>query len=238
MNEPLTIATIMMGADEARHYVRNIKTGLESAERAILHIRKMIYELHRFEGWRSLGYASFRECVETEFQKGKSTLYHQLAAAALEETLSTNGGIGSIAERVLRPLAKKKFSEEAQRTLWQIAVNVAGAEASVTSTLMNSVVETLGEAIVTGTLADENGEQSSIWERVKVDALARTIETRNRQQEHISGNRKIVSAAPASISIDPDNAISLHLLDHLTPDQIQSLTETDHKLRVTIWLDR
>jgi len=236
MTTAVQFSSVSMSENEARHYVELIKDGIASAERTIITVRRYIDELYRLEGWKALGYPSWRQCVETEFQKGRSTLYQQLAAATVEHQISATGGIGIIPERVLRPLTKKKFSEETRRTLWTIAVEVAGSESSVTSTLMNSVIDTLGEAIVTGTLSNEDGEQSPIWERLKVDALARTIETRQRQQEHISGTRKILSGISASAKIDPHKHVSIELHEHLTPDQLNRL-EHNNGLRVTVWIE-
>jgi hypothetical protein len=86
-----------MGEDEARTCVAAIRAHLDGA-------RKLLLDLYERRGWVSLGYPSWRACVEAEFGWGKSHAYRQLDAAEAERDISPNGEIGGLRESHLRPL--------------------------------------------------------------------------------------------------------------------------------------
>lgn len=64
--------------------------------------RARILELYEREGWKALGYLSWRECVSAEFGQSQSYLYRQLAAAFVERVISPMGEIGVMPERQAR----------------------------------------------------------------------------------------------------------------------------------------
>jgi hypothetical protein len=97
---------------EAESLVKRIQSHITDA-------RALVLELYEREGWKALGYDSWRECVVTEFAQSQSRLYQLLDAAQVEKNISTNGG-KQIAERVLRPLAK--LEPEQQRKAWEAAI--------------------------------------------------------------------------------------------------------------------
>ena len=66
-----------MSRDEARQCVVRIAHHLEEA-------RALLLELYEREGWRALGYDSWRACVTAEFAESQATLYRQLTAARIE----------------------------------------------------------------------------------------------------------------------------------------------------------
>jgi hypothetical protein len=68
---------VMMSADEARAVVAQIRGHLEEARRALL-------DLYEREGYKALGYDSWRACVVAEFGQSAATLYRQLEAAQIE----------------------------------------------------------------------------------------------------------------------------------------------------------
>src|SRR5712691_4040443 len=72
-----------MSRDEARQCVARIAHHLEEA-------RALLLELYEREGWRALGYDSWRACVTAEFAESQATLYRQLTAARIERTISHN----------------------------------------------------------------------------------------------------------------------------------------------------
>lgn len=94
-DEVLTVMT----ADEARQCVTRISGHLNGARAEVL-------ELYEREGWRALGYDSWRVCAEAEFGQGQAYLYRQLAAARMEREVSPIGEIGLIPESHLRELVK------------------------------------------------------------------------------------------------------------------------------------
>jgi hypothetical protein len=126
----MTIAdmTLLMSEAEARACVAAIRSHLDGA-------RALLLGLYRREGWRALGYASWRECATAEFGQSQAYLYRQLRAAEIERELSPMGELGAIPERQLRPLAALD-TPELRREAWERAaeegaVTVARVEAAV-----------------------------------------------------------------------------------------------------------
>jgi len=58
----------MMSRDEARRCVERITRHLDEA-------RALLLELYEREGWRALGYASWRQYAVAEFSESQATLY-------------------------------------------------------------------------------------------------------------------------------------------------------------------
>lgn len=117
-----------MSADQARACVDAIKERVDD-------IRDLALDLYERQGWKALGYPSWRECVKTEFEQHQSYLYRQLQAALIEREITNPGEIGNmgsispigekparIPEGQLRPLAaipegqRKEAWEEAKTT--------------------------------------------------------------------------------------------------------------------------
>jgi site-specific DNA-methyltransferase (adenine-specific) len=73
-----------MSRDEARQCVEQINRHLDEA-------RALLLDLYEREGWRALGYASWRACVMSEFQQSQAHLYRQLHAARIERDISPIG---------------------------------------------------------------------------------------------------------------------------------------------------
>lgn len=109
----------LMTADEARECVSAINSHMNSARAELL-------RLYEGRGWESLGYASWRECAETEFGQTQTHLYRQLAAAEIEQRISPRGEIGTIPEKHLRPLTRLTPIE--QPAAWELAHQYAEAE--------------------------------------------------------------------------------------------------------------
>ena len=76
-------SALLMSRDEARQCVARIAHHLEEA-------RALLLALYEREGWRALGYDSWRACVTAEFAESQATLYRQLTAARIERTISHN----------------------------------------------------------------------------------------------------------------------------------------------------
>jgi hypothetical protein len=73
------------------------------------------------EGWRALGYDSWRACMVAEFEQGKSQLHRILDAAQVEKNLLSP--IGDIPETHLREIAS--LEPEQQRKVYKEAVKTA-----------------------------------------------------------------------------------------------------------------
>lgn len=242
-----TALAVLMSEQEAQECIEKIKKELSAAEfhfeqgqKHFTRSRELIWNLHEYQGWYALGFTNWRECVKSHFeQHGQSILYKQLAAAAVERQIVPTLPIGTIPERVLRPLAKRKFTEQTRQALWEIASSVAGSPASVTTGLMEQVVQTLSDALVTGTLQNTEGEQSAIFEKVREDVLARTVESRKRHQEYLQKGAgiKIISAKGAISHVKRGRSVYLEVTSSLTPDEFKMLTSGKLHLKVSVWGD-
>ena len=111
--EPASIELETISEREARLLVNRIRAHINDA-------RALVLELYEREGWRSLGYNSWRECVVAEFDQSQSRLYQLLDAAQVERNISTIVENSSpIHEAVLRPLAG--LEPDQQREAWKMA---------------------------------------------------------------------------------------------------------------------
>lgn len=113
-----TVVSVMT-KDEALSCVAMISHHMNSA-------RAQLHDLYERRGWVALGYASWRECVETEFGQSQNYLYRQLNAAEIESRILPNGKIGTIPEGQLRPLTKLTPME--QPVAWQEANERSGGK--------------------------------------------------------------------------------------------------------------
>ncbi len=100
-----------MTAEEARAAVAEINERIDS-------VRQKLAELHRRDGWRALGYGSWKEFSETEFNRNRSRLYQILAAAEVEGRLLQAGvelsKILNTPESQLRAIAKAPITKQVE----------------------------------------------------------------------------------------------------------------------------
>jgi site-specific DNA-methyltransferase (adenine-specific) len=80
----VSVSSVLMTGDEARTCVIGINAHLDQA-------RSLLLALYEREGWRALGYDSWRACVTAEFQQSQAHLYRQLQAARIEREISPIG---------------------------------------------------------------------------------------------------------------------------------------------------
>jgi ParB family chromosome partitioning protein len=126
-----TIAVAPMTPDEARQCADDIHAGIVSIGRKLL-------ELYEREGWRALGYESWRECAQSEFGFKQSHTYRLLAAAEVERNISPIGENQTIPESHLRPLAS--LPPDQQPLVYGKAVETA-PNGKVTAAHVQSVVD-------------------------------------------------------------------------------------------------
>lgn len=179
------ITNLDMDFDTARHHIERIQEHLIRSDYHLNQARKLILELHEREGWKVLGYGSWRDCVMNEFNKSSSAVYRQLNAALVELELSPNGGIGEINERVLRPLTKRDFNAEARQAIWAVSQQVVGEGGKVTTGVVEAVVTGLKDMLASGATQDAEGEQHPITEMMQADLVARVRQVRLAQKDHI-----------------------------------------------------
>lgn len=132
---PMVIGAVMMRMDEARACITRIQANLES-------IRADLLALHDQEGWRALGYESWRACVAAEFGQSQSYLYRQLAAAEIERDLGLP--IGATPESHLRPLGALDSPMAKQQALARADV-LAGDAPRQARHVQQAVAETRAE---------------------------------------------------------------------------------------------
>lgn len=151
----------MMTPEQARARVIQINSGINN-------IRALLLDFHDREGWKALGYASWRECVTAEFGQSKTHLYRQLEAARIEQRINEeeNSPMGEksestmgekepadedvpfptpepIPERVLRPLSA--IPPEDQPTVYQLAKETAPDGRLTAAHVEKTVREVKGE---------------------------------------------------------------------------------------------
>lgn len=102
-----------MTADEAKQCINEINSGL-------LAVRHRLLDLYERDGWKALGYDSWRACAMNEFNFSQTRVYELLSAAETERNISAMAENDQpIPERQLRPLAS--LEPETQRKAWQEA---------------------------------------------------------------------------------------------------------------------
>lgn len=104
MNPP---AIQKMTRKEARDLMHRIRHGLRDC-------RLLILRLYEGQGWKALGYSSWRDCVAAEFAESERRLYQLLTAAQIDRELQELGDVDQaepIPERQARELAKLPTAE-------------------------------------------------------------------------------------------------------------------------------
>lgn len=127
MAVPAEVKHMMIGEARAMQLCKRIRQNMTDARNDLL-------ELYEGEGWRALGYASWRECVTAEFGEHRSTLYRQLEAAQVARELGADVQFrtrakNDISERKLRVLAKAPEGTRAE--VLDVATSAAGGEPTV-----------------------------------------------------------------------------------------------------------
>ena len=133
MSDSLTttaVAVVPMTETEARQCVDDIRQG-------IVGVRQKLLELYEREGWRVLGYGSWRECAQAEFGYSQAYAYRLLGWAEVERRVSPIGEM-PVNEAQARPLAR--LDPEAQREAWgRVLDNAQGGR--VTAAGVQAVVD-------------------------------------------------------------------------------------------------
>lgn len=125
-------AIVLMTPNEARDCITQIRASLDN-------LRQQAWELKTREGWRALGYTSWRACVLSEFEQSQGQLYRLLTAAEIEQQIAPVSPIGEIPETHLRPLAP--IPPEERPAVWQRAKDIAGTEKRTAKHVQQAVEE-------------------------------------------------------------------------------------------------
>jgi hypothetical protein len=177
--EPLTgVVVLTMSLPEAERCVERIKTHLIEA-------RTDLIDLYEREGWRVLGYASWRDCVTVEFGKHQSYLYRLLNAGLIERELSPNGETGLIPEGQLRPLTALD-NPTLVKAAWSAAQSSGEkVTAQIVQQAVKAAAEWANEYIVSQGHSSLEGDSLEV---AKTAITERMAENRQRQTQHIAAS--------------------------------------------------
>jgi hypothetical protein len=197
------ILTTVMTVTEARACVAVIRAHLTDARAALL-------DLYEREGWKALGYPSWRQCVVTEFGQHQSYLYRLLNAGLIEREVSPLGEIGTIPETHLRELGALDDAA-LRKAAWDAAEQEAQERGEkVTARLVKQAVaaaaEWANEYITTQGYTSLGGESLDIAQAAITERMA---ETRQRQTQHIAdsytqqlGEKLVADGVVAEVGVD------------------------------------
>lgn len=116
-------AVVLMSAEAARECVEAIRETYAKAGNELITLRQQLLSLYEGEGWRPLGYASWRDCVTKEFAYSQQRVYQLLTAAKIDRQLQLAGflpGRKPSNERQYRALAAAP--EDDRPGIWSEAV--------------------------------------------------------------------------------------------------------------------
>ncbi len=131
--EEARAGVVMMSEGEARECVARIKGHLEDTRRALV-------DLYEREGWKALGYASWRACAAAEFGASAATLYRQLEAGLIERDISQlEKNATPIPTAQLQPL--KDLDGDERRAAWEKANELAGGGKRTAAHVQQAVQE-------------------------------------------------------------------------------------------------
>lgn len=136
----------MAGAAEVKHMMIGEGRAMQLCKRIrqnMTDARNDLLELYDGEGWRALGYASWRECVANEFGQHEVTLYRQLKAAEVSRELNADPEFAhvqkteAVPDRQLRALGDAKIGTRAE--VYKIAVEAS--DGKPTEKIVKAAVE-------------------------------------------------------------------------------------------------
>ena len=172
-----------LSREAARELVDGIKARISD-------VRAALVELYEGEGWRALGYASWRNCAEAEFGGSAGHLYRLLDAAEVDRNISPMGEM-QLPERHAREL--KALPDPAdQRMAYQAAV-AAAPDGKVTAPYIRAAVTVLREVQATDGFVSVGGESLALTAAITEEVY----ETLARQREHIAqstGRTRLLAA--------------------------------------------
>jgi len=155
------LAKVMMTPREARKRVATINSSMNN-------IRALLLDFHEREGWKALGYESWRACAAAEFHQSERYLHRQLEAAQAEKAMDRP--IGQKPEARLRPLIG--LPPEEKKEVYQKAVETV-QEGKVTA--RQDVMEKITEHKRPTRLMPEETEKVGTLFKVAFDNMVSVI---------------------------------------------------------------
>lgn len=195
------------------------RTVCDEIKRCFGSARQLLLVLWEGEGWRALGYSSWRECVTQEFEQSQRHCYHLLAAAQVGRNLCTIvQNPDDIPESHLRPLAK--LEPEYQVQAYQEALSEVGENGRLTGDKVKKVVN----RYLASKMPDDSGRRANDYyptdQRLTQAFLALMADKINLDGKTIIepcvGSGDIVACLPLTCKvitndINPDHKADYHL---------------------------
>lgn len=237
-----------LDASAAREIVVRIQHHLDSADHHLESARQLLLDLKDGDGWKALGYKTWSACVKGEFGQHRSTIHRQLQAALVELDLSPNGQqLGTIPERALRELAKRDYDAEARKGIWAIANEAVGEGGKVTSGVVNVVIETIKEILVSEATDGADGVMHPLTERVHAQIVAAVREKKIAHKEHIRrmdkprdyilGGKEAHWKEHENSTTGEDWAAVWVQLDALQLEKFNAAIRTNKPIYVSLWTE-
>ena len=168
-----TSVKVLMSRREAVECLSRIKSGLDGIRGAVEQIKEDLLDLQEREGWRALGYTSWRACATAEFNKSQSQVYKLLTAAKVAKQISLMREIDEppqLPQRVAQQLTN--VPEEVRPELFEAAKAAAGGKRPTEEQVKREVEKFRDEQKSTDELIEEEEEEEEEEERKrKVDDL-------------------------------------------------------------------
>ena len=132
--DPAEIQAVAMTCQEAQQTTERIRAHFEEN-------RRLIKEMYDRRGWEAPGYDSFPDWARKAVGQSYGAVHQQLQGARIDEVINDPGStmvdpgllIGSIPERVLRPLALHLDEPEKVREAWDRAREGASGSSSTST---------------------------------------------------------------------------------------------------------
>lgn len=247
----VSVLGLVLDAERARSHVDRIQHHLAQVDHHLSDARQLIWELKEYGGWKALGYKSWRECVQAEFEQSSASIYRQLGAALVELDISPTGRIGEVNERVLRPLTRRQFDAQSRQLVWDISHEIVGEGGRVTSGVVEAVVEGLKDMLASGALQDSDGNQLPITDVMKSDLTARVREVKlahkqhKQDIQHLDAKRTYILGGLPVEDVQHDGGghvrLIVHVDDSLILDNLYAakrrMTLTEKPIYISLWTE-
>jgi len=134
---------------------------------------------------RRYGYTTFEEYCQARWGLSRRRAYQLMDAAIVVENVKNFSHPPAI-ESHAAPLAS--LTPDQQQTVWRVVVETA-PDGRVTAAHVQSVVEVFRNALVTGAIDGDGGEQVAVHDLVAAAVTEETYERLQRQRQHLREKR-------------------------------------------------
>jgi phage N-6-adenine-methyltransferase len=185
---------------EARDLCNRVRSNIKE-------VRGLLLALYEGEGWRALGYRSWRDCVVNEFEQSKSFCYRALAAARVERNFSQIGKIDAsqIPESHLLPLTD--MEPDQQVAAYELAIKLGQDKDRVTMRDVKAAVKQLtgkGVALSNPDAHDEHYTPDWIWQQAEkvMGGIDLDPASNSHEKPHVSTAKRVYTKADDGLSKD------------------------------------